>query len=75
MKTKAELDAIKKEVEALSKKLDELADDELEQVTAGAGPKHHLIPIILGTGLVAGERLTADGKRKAPDVPEEIVLD
>ena len=41
MKTKEELNALKEEVEALNKKLRELTDEELEQVTGG-GPK--LIP-------------------------------
>ncbi len=36
MKTKEELNALKKEVETVSKKLAELNDDELEQVTGGA---------------------------------------
>ena len=35
MKTKEELNAIKEEVETLNKKLAELSEDELEQVTGG----------------------------------------
>lgn len=35
MKTKEELNAIKEEVEALNKKLAELTEEELEQVTGG----------------------------------------
>ena len=35
MKTKDELDALKKETEALNKKLSELTEDELLQVTGG----------------------------------------
>ena len=35
MKTKEELNELKEEVEALSKKLHELTEDELEQVTGG----------------------------------------
>ena len=35
MKTKEELNALKEEVEALSRKLHELTEDELEQVTGG----------------------------------------
>ena len=35
MKTKEELNALKKEVEALNKKLAELTEEELEQVTGG----------------------------------------
>ena len=36
MKTKQELDALKAELEALTAKLRELSDDELEQVAGGA---------------------------------------
>ena len=35
MKTKEELNELKEEVEALNKKLHELTDEELEQVTGG----------------------------------------
>ena len=35
MKTKEELNALKEEVETLNKKLAELSEDELEQVTGG----------------------------------------
>ena len=35
MKTKEELNALKEEVETLNKKLHELTDDELAQVTGG----------------------------------------
>ena len=35
MKTKEELNALKEEVEALNKKLHELTDEELEQVSGG----------------------------------------
>ena len=35
MKTKEELNALKKEVEMLNKKLAELTEDELKQVTGG----------------------------------------
>ena len=38
MKTKEELNALKEEVEALNKKLHELTDDELAQVTGGQYP-------------------------------------
>ena len=37
MKTKEELNALKNEVEALNKKLAELTEEELEQVTGGEG--------------------------------------
>ena len=36
MKTKEELDALKEEVEAMNKKLAELTEEELEQVTGGS---------------------------------------
>ena len=36
MKTKEELNALKEEVEALNRKLAELTEDELEQVSGGA---------------------------------------
>ena len=36
MKTKGELTALKEEVEALSRKLQELTDEELDKVTGGA---------------------------------------
>ena len=39
MKTKEELNAIKEEVEALSKKLNELSEEELEQVSGGGIPR------------------------------------
>ena len=42
MKTKEELNALKKEVEALNGKLRELTEDELAQVTGGM--KQKLIP-------------------------------
>ena len=38
MKTKEELNALKEEVEALSKKLRELTKEELAQVTGGFSP-------------------------------------
>ena len=39
MKTKEELNAIKEEVEAVSKKLAELSEEELEQVSGGGIPR------------------------------------
>ena len=39
MKTQEELDALKEEFEALNKKLSELTDDELAQVTGGQAKK------------------------------------
>lgn len=38
MKTKEELNILKKEVEALNKKLADLTDEELEQVASGIAP-------------------------------------
>ena len=38
MKAKEELSALKNEVESLNRKLRELSDDELAQVTGGRGP-------------------------------------
>ena len=38
MKTKEELNALKEEVETLNKKLAELSEDELKQVTGGLAP-------------------------------------
>ena len=38
MKTKEELNELKKEVEAVNEKLHELTDEELEQVTGGLAP-------------------------------------
>ena len=43
MKTKEELNVIKEEVEALSKKLSELTDEELAQVTGGNGSVQEVI--------------------------------
>ena len=45
MKTKEELDALKQEVETLNKKLHELTDEELAQVSGGVlrGGKHALV--------------------------------
>ena len=39
MKTKKELNALKEEVETVSKKLHELTDEKLAQVTGGFGPE------------------------------------
>lgn len=38
MKTPEELNALRKEVEALNKKLSELTEDELVQITGGLAP-------------------------------------
>ena len=41
MKTKEELNALKKEVETVSRKLHELTEEELAQVTGGVDPDIH----------------------------------
>ena len=41
MKTKEELNALKEEVETVSKKLHELTDEELAQVSGGLVPAFH----------------------------------
>ena len=46
MKTQEELNAIKEEIEALNKKLAELTEEELEQVTGGILPKDYYENII-----------------------------
>ena len=43
MKAKEELNALKAEVEALNKKLAELTDEELAQVSGGSVPKKDLL--------------------------------
>ena len=50
MKTKEELNALKEEVETLNKKLHELTDEELEQVTGGrfGGPIGEIVLAKLG---------------------------
>ena len=47
MKTKEELNALKEEVEALNKKLHELTDEELAQVTGGIHV-HPIGPVPIG---------------------------
>ena len=44
MKTKEELNALKEEVEALNKKLAELTEEELAQVSGGAMLTNHNMP-------------------------------
>lgn len=50
MKTKAELNTLKEEVEALNKKLAKLSDDELKEVTGGTLPKDFYENVILSCG-------------------------
>ena len=49
MKSKEELNALKEEVETLNKKLAELTDEELEQVTGGILPKDYYENVILNS--------------------------
>ena len=71
MKTKEELNALKEEVEALNKKLAELTDEELAQVSGGLGfdriigTKRLIDPVVLET---------ADGKHdfELPGVVPDI---
>ena len=49
MKTQEELIALKEEVETLNKKLAELSEDELAQVTGGVLPKDYYENIILNS--------------------------
>ena len=44
MKTKEELNALKEEVETLNKKLHELTDEELEQVSGGKDQEKGIYP-------------------------------
>ena len=60
MKTKEELNALKDEVTALNKKLAELSEDELTQVTGGFIP-----PIPLGVNPFHG---ISDGSSKIPNL-------
>ena len=46
MKSKEELNALKEEVEQLSKKLSELSDEELRQVAGGAASPGLVSPLI-----------------------------
>ena len=50
MKTKEELNALKEEVEALNRKLAELTEEELEQVSGGFGFIGHLVGPDFGPG-------------------------
>ena len=52
MKTKEELNALKEEVETVSRKLAELTDEELAQVSGGALPFNNQRDIVL-SGVVA----------------------
>ena len=45
MKTEEELNAIKEELEALSRKLHELTEEELAQVSGGSGKSDYEVPV------------------------------
>ena len=60
MKTKEELNALKEEVEILNKKLHELTEDELEQVTGGqTGINSQISAICIGISDKNGEMKAA----------------
>ena len=75
MKTKEELNAIKKEVENLNKKLRELTEDELAQVTGGLIP---ILPRAASNGRAFGGfaggvgTFVVPGKDKGNGVEKEI---
>ena len=50
MKTKEELNVLKEEVETLNKKLAELTEEELNQVTGGDYPNWYNKDFIIGPG-------------------------
>ena len=60
MKTKEELNALKQEVEALNKKLAELSEDELKQVSGGGSMKQKILPQNLDIEAAAYAAPTAD---------------
>ena len=55
-KTKEELNTLKEEVESVTKKIHELTEEELEQVTGGSNVSTML------EGKVAGVEITSDGQ-------------
>ena len=68
MKTKEELNALKEEVETLNKKLAELTEDELEQVSGGFVPiPYHKL------GSLNGElTIERGGKSYAKDLLDDV---
>ncbi len=60
MKTKEELNALKEEVETLIKKLAELSEDELAQVSGGGSMKQKILPQNLDIEAAAYAAPTAD---------------
>ena len=55
MKTKEELTALKEEVETLNRKLHELSDEELAQVTGGAAEAKEDLNARVAIGLVLAQ--------------------
>ena len=64
MKTKEELKALKEEVETVSRKLHELSEEELAQVTGGSSRDHRL-------DLIEGLRQTLAEERDPVEQPEQ----
>ena len=60
MKTKEELNALKEEAETLIKKLAELSEDELKQVSGGGSMKQKILPRNLDIEAAACVAPTAD---------------
>ena len=71
MKTKEELNAIKTEFEALSRKLKELTEDELLQICGGAG-KDEYYNIILGSTQSYSDDAARNAKIKTGDTRGEL---
>ena len=61
MKTEEELNALKEEVETVSKKLHELTDEELAEVTGGNEAPKVIFPYLVGAVWSPIAKLVADG--------------
>ena len=68
MKSKEELNALKEEVEVLNKKLQELTEEELEQVTGGAVPEGIPIQTIVNVG-EKDVKFSISPSHSEPEVP------
>ena len=68
MKTQEELNAIKEEMKAMDKKLAELTEDELEQVTGGAVPEGIPIQTIVNVG-EKDVKFSISPSHSEPEVP------
>ena len=55
MKTKEELNALKEEVEILNKKLAELTEEELKEITGGSNPYDHNVMLTEAVPVGAGK--------------------